>query len=148
MGRGTTEPHKELLEALRAATLDRTYVSLGGRRTASTHEFYRYPARFAPAFARAAIKAFTLPGEFILDPFVGGGTTLVEARLAGRPALGSDLNPLAAFVSRVKTHPYARRDLDAVRKWAALLPELTNLRRKAPSMTEWAEAGYMRNIDE
>jgi hypothetical protein len=78
---------------------------------------------------------------------VGGGTTLVEARLAGRSALGSDLNPLAAFVTRVKTHPYADRELDAVRKWAKVLPELTDLRRKAPSVAEWAAAGYMRNID-
>lgn len=39
-----------------------------------THNFYRYPARFSPALVRAAIRAFTKPGDLILDPFVGGGT--------------------------------------------------------------------------
>ena len=49
-----------------------------------SHSFYRYPARFSPLFARAAIAAFTNPGDVVLDPFMGGGTTLVEAaRLDG-----------------------------------------------------------------
>src|SRR5215467_6633374 len=44
-----------------------------------THNFYRYPARFSPAFVRAAIETFTKPGDLVLDNHVGGGTTLVEA---------------------------------------------------------------------
>jgi DNA methylase len=44
-----------------------------------THGFYKYPARFSPIFARAAIEAFTQPGDLVLDNHVGGGTTLVEA---------------------------------------------------------------------
>src|ERR1035437_1861328 len=102
------------LGEFRAAVLDGGYVSLGSRRTASPHEFYRYPARFTPSFARAAIAAFTRRGDLVLDPFVGGGTTLVEARLAGRLALGSDLNPLAVFVSRVKARPHTAAEVDSV----------------------------------
>jgi hypothetical protein len=49
--------------------------------TGLTHNFYRYPGRFSPAFARAAIEALSRPGDVILDPFMGGGTTLVEARV-------------------------------------------------------------------
>jgi DNA modification methylase len=49
-----------------------------------THNYYRYPARFSPRFVRAAIEAFTAPGNVVLDPFVGGGTTLVEALALGR----------------------------------------------------------------
>lgn len=60
------------------AVMSRAPASLGPRRTTSTHEFYRYPARFTPEVARAAIDAFTEPGELVLDPFVGGGTTLVS----------------------------------------------------------------------
>jgi DNA modification methylase len=33
-----------------------------------THGFYKYPARFSPVFAGAAIKAFTQPGDLVLDP--------------------------------------------------------------------------------
>ena len=46
-----------------------------------THAFYKYPARFSPRFARAAIQAFTSPGDFVLDPFMGGATTIVEASI-------------------------------------------------------------------
>jgi len=41
-----------------------------------THSYYKYPARFSPSFVRAAIQAFTCPGDVCLDPHVGGGTTL------------------------------------------------------------------------
>ena len=47
-----------------------------------THNFYRYPARFSPLFARATIEAFSRSGDVVLDPFMGGATTLVEARAA------------------------------------------------------------------
>ena len=57
-----------------------------------THEFYRYPARFSPSFVRGAIEAFTRPGDWVMDPFAGGGTTLVEAMAMGRNALGIDIS--------------------------------------------------------
>ncbi|SRR5216684_124112 len=63
-----------------------------------THGFYKYPARFSPKFARAAIETFTEPGDLVLDPHVGGGTTLVEAFAAGRDAIGIDISELAEFV--------------------------------------------------
>jgi hypothetical protein len=37
-----------------------------------THGFYRYPARFSPEFAKAAIQLFSKPGQFVLDPYMGG----------------------------------------------------------------------------
>ena len=68
-----------------------------------THTFYRYPARFSPTFARAAILAFSKPGDWVMDPFAGGGTTLVEAVALSRNALGIDISELAAFVCEAKT---------------------------------------------
>ncbi|MHC4069421.1 MAG: DNA methyltransferase, partial [Planctomycetota bacterium] len=44
-----------------------------------THNFYRYPARFSPTFASTAIKLFSKHGDIVLDPYMGGGTTIVEA---------------------------------------------------------------------
>ena len=73
-----------------------------------THDFYRYPPRFSPAFARAAIEAFTRPGDMVLDPFVGAGTTLVEALALGRDAIGIDISQLAEFVATAKTR-FTRR---------------------------------------
>jgi hypothetical protein len=108
----------DALSDVRAAALSRAPISLGPRRTASPHEFYRYPARFSPELAAAVIAAFSRPGELVADYFVGGGTTLVEARRAGRLAVGSDINSLSVFVSQVKTSLYRRDDLAEVREWS------------------------------
>jgi len=82
-----------------------------------THVFYRYPARFSPSFARAAIEAFTSPGELVLDPFMGGGTTLVEARVLGRLAIGADISHLAHFISQVKVSPLLPAEVRSLRRW-------------------------------
>lgn len=83
-----------------------------------THNFYRYPARFAPEFAREAILQFSHEGDCVLDAFMGGGTTIVESIAAGRCVLGIDINPLAHFISLTKTTPLSSRDKEAVINWA------------------------------
>jgi hypothetical protein len=82
-----------------------------------THDFYKYPARFSPQIARAAVELFTQPGDIVFDPFAGGGTALVEAAALGRAAVGSDISELATFVSRVKTTPLTDKDRDQVVAW-------------------------------
>lgn len=67
------------------------------------HSFHRYFGKLIPAIPRFAIREFTSEGDWILDPFCGSGTTLVEARLAGCNAVGVDLNPLSVLISRAKT---------------------------------------------
>lgn len=98
--------------ALRNAAQDRHPVS------GFTHGFYRYPARFSPTFAATAIQCFSQPGDLVLDAYMGGGTTVVEALALGRHSVGSDLNSLAAFVARVKTTPLRASEITAVRRWA------------------------------
>ncbi len=68
-----------------------------------THTFHPYPARFIPQIPATFIKLFTEEGDTVLDPMCGCGTTLVEAFLHNRNAIGNDLNPLAALISKVKT---------------------------------------------
>jgi len=82
-------------ELLAKSALDRKPV------TGLTHNFYRYPARFSPSFASTAVQLFSKPGDLILDPYMGGGTTIIEAMVAGRRVIGADLNSLAVFVSVV-----------------------------------------------
>jgi len=113
-----------------------------------THSFYRYPARFSPLFARTAIKAFTQPGDLVLDPFVGGGTTLVEACVLGRHAIGADISELAVFVTRVKTTPLSDEDLSTIHGWADGLSGSLNLRNPPIRATKWIEEGYQRNISD
>ena len=82
-----------------------------------THNFYRYPARFSPSFVRFVLDYYTKPGDFVLDPFMGGGTTIVEAAASGRRAIGSDINELAQFVAKAKTTPLSPQDVCEVRDW-------------------------------
>jgi hypothetical protein len=112
-----------------------------------THNFYRYPARFSPKFVRAAITALSEPGDLILDPFMGGGTTLVEALALGRHAVGTDISSLAAFISEVKTTLYSEDDLHVLKRWACRVPTLIHMHREGSADREYAEAGYYRHME-
>src|SRR2546429_7104374 len=82
-----------------------------------THSFYRYPGRFSPEFARGAISLFSPPRSPILDPFMGGGTTAVEALTLGRRFIGADVNPLGVFVTRVKTTLISQAERTKMVSW-------------------------------
>ena len=103
---------QELLRVVRRAALDRSPVS------GLTHRFYRYPARFSPAFASAIIEAFSARQDVVLDPFMGGGTTVVEGMAMGRTVVGCDVNSLGVFITRVKTTPLTALERQAVAEWA------------------------------
>ncbi len=100
------------LDALRKAALIADPI------TGLTHGFYRYPARFSPQLARAAIRLFSEPGQLVLDPFSGGGTTVVEAAAMGRRAVGTDISELATFLARLKTARVPAPAARVLRAWA------------------------------
>lgn len=112
-----------------------------------THDFYKYPARFSPQFCRAAIKAFTAPGDLVVDPFAGGGTTLVESRVNSRLSIGTDISSLASFVSSVKTRVYSAAELAFVEDWYENLGDCLTVRNMSPRSSWWKEAGYLRNLN-
>ena len=66
-----------------------------------THGFHAYPARMHPETARRVIAAF--PGGRIVDPFVGAGTTAVEAVRAGRPFTGLDISTIPLEIAWTRT---------------------------------------------
>ncbi|MGW3890501.1 TRM11 family SAM-dependent methyltransferase [Micromonospora chokoriensis] len=63
------------------------------RRGRYVPESVKHPARMLPAIAAHAIAAYTQPGDLVLDPMCGIGTTLVEAAHAGRDAFGIEYEP-------------------------------------------------------
>lgn len=75
------------------------------------HSFHRYFGKLIPAIPAAAVEEFTSPGDTVLDPFCGSGTTLVESLVRGRNAVGVDINPLSVLISQVKTTKVAPDDL-------------------------------------
>lgn len=73
-----------------------------------THGYHIYPAMMIPQIARTLIEEYRPQGRLqtILDPYMGSGTTLVEATIKGIDSIGTDLNPLARMMSKVKTTHY------------------------------------------
>lgn len=94
-----------------------------------THGFHKYPAKFIPHIPKWAITKY-LNGDknkFILDPFCGSGTTLVESVLSGYNAIGIDIDPLSAMISRVKTTRVDKCELEKISSW--LIKEINDKRK-------------------
>src|SRR5437868_4682366 len=74
------------------------------RAASSLHEI-SYRACFKPQLPRFFIERFTKPGDLVYDPFMGRGTTVVEAALLDRTPAGCDVNPLSAVIAAPRLSP-------------------------------------------
>lgn len=80
------------------------FWTAGQREAHSLHEV-SYRACFKPQLPEFFIARLTVPGEAVLDPFMGRGTTPLQAALMGRRPVGSDINPLSELVTRPRLAP-------------------------------------------
>lgn len=83
-----------------------------------THGFHTYPARMHPETAERLVQLVSAPGSTVLDPFCGSGTVLLEALLAGRAAVGRDLNPLAVRLAALRCRCTSETERRALRDTA------------------------------
>lgn len=79
-----------------------TFWSFPQRGSWATHKG-DYPGNWAPEIPRNLIQRYTKPGDLVLDPMVGSGTSLIEARLLGRRGIGVDVNPQALEITKTRT---------------------------------------------
>ena len=70
-----------------------------------THGYHRYPAKFLPNVVKKIIEDYVPNCEMIADLFAGCGTTLVEAKMHGKKSIGTDINPVARLITKVKITP-------------------------------------------
>ena len=70
-----------------------------------THGYYTYPAKFIPQLASRLINEYSNEGDIVIDPFMGSGTTVVEAIVNNRIGIGTDINDIAYLIAKVKTTP-------------------------------------------
>jgi site-specific DNA-methyltransferase (cytosine-N4-specific) len=107
-----------------------------------THGLHLYPAKLHPYIARRLINHYGKKGQYLLDPFCGSGTTLVEARLAGLNAVGYDVNPTARFMSQAKSRNY---DIPSLRSFCKRLDSALD----SMELLHWGTAvkgsGFSRN---
>lgn len=86
---------------------DQKWDFIGENTKEYTHGFHTYPAMMIPQIARKLIEEYsTEETEILFDPYMGSGTSLVEASLKGIRAIGTDLNPLARLIGKAKTTKY------------------------------------------
>lgn len=73
-----------------------------------THDLHIYKAKFFPRMVRALLNIFgDIDGKgFVVDPFSGSGTTLLEAASLGYATLGIDVDPISALISDCKVKPF------------------------------------------
>lgn len=77
-----------------------------------THGFFKYPCKFIPEIPKWSITKY-MPenGSLVFDPFSGSGTTLLEAKILGYDSVGTEIDPVAKKIIKVKTQDYSEKDL-------------------------------------
>lgn len=101
-------------------------------RTKHVHRLHPYLGKFIPQLAEVFIRKYFHPGQTILDPFCGSGTTLVQANELGVHSIGYDISAFNVLLSRAKVRYYNLERvrfevLDALKKLEEITQNNTQL---------------------
>lgn len=127
----------------------RKWVTPDHMRQTPIHRWFVFPHSFTPDLVHALIDEWKLEQDcYILDPFVGAGTTLVAAKSKGISAVGYDLSPLAVFAANVKASNYdLKRVVGAWRRLSKRLESRPRHRQEEfPELIEKAFPGLALDI--
>jgi hypothetical protein len=92
---------------------EHTKARLDGKVANRWCSFGPYYAMFPISFARKVISTYTQPGDLVLDPFCGRGSSIFCAGEAGRDGLGIEINPVGWLYAHVKLNPADRNRVEA-----------------------------------
>lgn len=109
----------------------------------ASHSFHAFPAKYPPQLPRKFISGLTKEGDVVLDPMMGSGTTVLEAYLLNRRAIGFDIDPLALLLTQVKVCPL---DIPEVRRTGHCIIECaeTELAQNRIGLTQRLEQRWNR----
>ncbi len=107
----TTEISAPGGETLRLPSFVNEFWTARQRAANRLHEI-SYRACFKPQLPRFFIERLTCPGQVVYDPFMGRGTTVLEAALLGRVPLGCDISPLSRFLVAPRLSPVFLQDVE------------------------------------
>ncbi|MBW1689750.1 MAG: site-specific DNA-methyltransferase [Deltaproteobacteria bacterium] len=131
------EKYREIFRKL----LNENFDFHGENSNYATHNFHAFPAKFPPQLPKKFITTLTLPGEKVLDPMSGSGTTVLEAMLLGRHGIGIDIDPLALNLGKVKVTSLDLGDL--MRKSESLIDRSSYaLRNKKDELTSTLDSRF------
>jgi len=106
-------------------------------RTKHVHRLHPYLGKFIPQLVEIFLRKYFRPGQTVLDPFCGSGTTLVQANELGINAIGYDVSAFNVLLSRAKVQKY---DISRVREEVlGALDKLRQLTQTKPQMRLWEE---------
>jgi hypothetical protein len=109
-------------------------------RTKHVHSLHPYLGKFIPQLVEVFLRRHFVPGDCVYDPFVGSGTTLVEANTFGCDAIGADISAFNCLLSRVKIGSYSLGGLELALKATLELARQSDpptLREATPWMGDW-----------
>lgn len=129
-------------------------LSLSSNTTTFTHGLHRFAAKYIPQVPAWALDTFGSPASVVADPFMGSGTTLVEAILRGGTSIGVDIDPLARFIARAKVTPVDQeRIADLARelagRWRSPAPTLQRPMPDIGNFGHWfgdAQWGWVQSL--
>ena len=110
------------------------------QRTKHVHALHPYLGKYVPQLVEIFLQRYFAPGDRVYDPFVGSGTTLVEANVFGAHAIGCDISAFNCLLSCVKTATYSLPALELSLKGA-----LEDARRSGPPKeraSDWLKRWY------
>ncbi len=127
-----------------------TALTSAGPQDRWTHHFHTWPAGLHPDAAAALIPL--IPAGPVLDPFMGGGTTLVEAMASGRAAYGRDISPIAIKVARTRTALVREDMLTRFRSEARRISDDAKRNTQLPTrgvqlLEEWYQPHVLRELE-
>ena len=111
------------------------------------HSLCSFQGKMKPSLAYHLVKIFSSKGDFILDPFSGSGTTLLESSINGRNSIGFDISKIAVSISQGKINNY---DLDIVNKILYDLEQYINSKNKITKKTldDLNSVAFNKNIQD
>ena len=86
------------------------------QRTKHVHGLHPYLGKYIPQLVEIFLRKYFVPGQVVLDPFVGSGTTLVQANELGIHSIGYDISAFNILLCRVKTAHYDIKKVEAEAK--------------------------------
>ena len=112
-------------------------------RTKHVHSIHQYLGKFVPQLADYFLQRDLKNSKLVLDPFMGSGTTLVEANVNGIPSIGLDISKFNVMMCNVKTGRY---DIARLKNEVSAILAETTAQTKKTSLDNFVSSRAKRKV--